>query len=346
MKPGALPDATLADTMSAPALPILVSRPSLDALAAHIDEALAGRPWQAVVPGEAPADVCRTVEVAFISRDVTGTATKSVISPSLQAFYDVLRSAAALRWVHTHSAGADRPIYPELRARGVIVTTSSGANASIVAQSAVGGILALARRFPALMAAQRERRWAPLLGDAIPPDLAGQSVVVVGWGPAGQRIGELLQVLGLRVTVVRHRTESAGAGIPTLTYDRLHECLPGAQWLVLVCPLTERTRGLLDADKLALLPRGAFLVNVARGEVVDELAVEAALRSGQLGGAHLDVFRHEPLAASSPLWDLPNVLLTPHAAGHSQGNVARVSQIFIENLRAWVQGADMRNRLS
>lgn len=332
--------------MHAPVLPILISRPTLDALGPDIDDALKGQAWQAVVPGEASPDLCRTVQVAFISRDVTGTATKSVISLSLQAFYDVLRSTQALRWVHTHSAGADRPIYPELRARGVIVTTSSGANAPIVAQSAVGGILALARRFPALMAAQREHRWAPLLGDAIPPDLAGQSAVVVGWGPAGQRIGELLQVLGLRVTVVRHRAEPARPGMPTLTYDRLRECLPGAQWLVLVCPLTALTRGLVDADMLATLPRGACLVNVSRGEVVDESAVVAALRSGQLGGAHLDVFSHEPLAADSPLWDLPNVLLTPHAAGHSQGNVARVSQIFIENLRAWVQGMELRNQVA
>ncbi len=332
--------------MNAPAVPILISRTALDVLGLHIDGALEERAWQAIVPGEAGPDALRTVQVAFISRDVTGTATKSVISPSLQAFYDVLRSAQALRWVHTHSAGADRPIYPELRARGVVVTTSSGANAPIVAQSAVGGVLALARRFPALMAAQHEHRWAPLLGEAIPPDLAGQSAVVVGWGPAGQRIGELLQVFGLRVTVVRHRAEPAGPGLPTLTYDRLRECLPGAHWLVLVCPLTDLTRGLVDADMLATLPRGAFLVNVARGEVVEESAVVAALRSGQLGGAHLDVFSHEPLAASSPLWDMPNVLLTPHAAGHSQGNVARVSQIFVANLRAWARGEDMRNLVS
>jgi phosphoglycerate dehydrogenase-like enzyme len=315
-------------------------------MGAQIDEALGAQPWQAVVPGEADPTTYGQVQVALISRDVTGTSTKSVISPSLQAFYDILRTSTALRWVHTHSAGADRPIYPELRARGVIVTTSSGANAPVVAQTALGAVLALARRFPALMAAQREHRWTSLLADAPPPDLAGQSAVVVGWGPAGQRIGELLQVLGLRLTVVRHRDEPAGAGVRTLTYDRLREGLPDAQWLVLVCPLSERTRGLVDAAMLAALPRGAFLVNVARGEVVDEHAVIEALRTGQLGGAHLDVFSHEPLHAHSPLWDLPNVILTPHAAGHSQGNAGRVKQIFIQNLRAWAHGLEMRNRVS
>jgi phosphoglycerate dehydrogenase-like enzyme len=192
-------------------------------------------------------------------------------------------------------------------------------------------------------ALDRMEKIAPLLAEAIPPDLAGQSAVVVGWGPAGQRIGELLQVLGLRLTVVRHRPEPAGAGLHTVTYDRLRECLHEAHWLVLVCPLSDRTRGLVNADMLAALPRGACLVNVARGEVVDESAVVDALRSGQLGGAHLDVFNHEPLDANSPLWDLPNVILTPHSAGHSQGNADRVTEIFIGNLRAWVRGEGMRN---
>jgi phosphoglycerate dehydrogenase-like enzyme len=214
------------------------------------------------------------------------------------------------------------------------------------AQTAIAGILALTRRFPQLMDAQRERRWAPLYGDVMPPDLAGQTAVVVGWGPAGQRIGELLQVLGVKLIVVRHREEPVSPEVPTFTYAQMAQTLPAADWLVLVCPLSELTRQLIDAAMLARLPRGAHLVNVARGEVVDEPALIAALQSGHLGGAYLDVFAHEPLDATSPLWALPNVILTPHAAGHSAGNFARVAQIFIDNLGAWVEGGSLRNRVA
>ena len=133
-----------------------------------------------------------------------------------------------------------------LRERGVQVTTSSGANAPVVALSAVAGILALARRLPLLLAAQRERRWAPLFASELPRDLDGQSAVVVGWGPIGQRIGSLLRALGLRIAVARHSRTAAGTDIPTVQYKQLAELLPQADWLVLCCPLSAETRHLVD----------------------------------------------------------------------------------------------------
>lgn len=324
-------------------LSILMSRAAFEEIGPGIGQRLGERPWRPVLLGECDEAARQAVNIALITRDVTGRSTKFVVGDTLAACYEVLRASTALRWVHTHSAGADRPIYAELRARGVAVSTSSGANAPIVAQSAIAGILALTRRFPALARAQREHRWAPLLAEAIPPDLEGQCAVVVGWGPAGRRIAELLQVLGVRVKVVRHQAVSAGPDFPTVTYDGLRQTLHDAQWLVLVCPLSEHTRGLVDARTLAALPRGAHLINVARGEVIDEAALIDALRSGHLAGAHLDVFTREPLEPESPLWDLPNVILTPHSAGHSQGNAGRVCGIFLDNLQAWAQGRALRN---
>jgi phosphoglycerate dehydrogenase-like enzyme len=332
--------------MSSGPMKILMSRIALEEIGPAMSARIGADTWQPVLVGEASMAQQQQADLAFISRDVTGRSTKYELSDSLKAFYDVLRAAPALRWVHVHSAGADRPIFGELRARGVTVTTSSGANAPIVAQTAIAGILALTRRFPQLMDAQRERRWAPLYGDVMPPDLAGQTAVVVGWGPAGQRIGELMQVLGVKLIVVRHREEPVSPEVPTFTYAQMAQTLPAADWLVLVCPLSELTRQLVDAPMLAHLPRGAQLINVARGEVVDEPALIAALQSGHLGGAYLDVFAHEPLDATSPLWALPNVILTPHAAGHSAGNFARVAQIFIDNLGAWVEGGSLRNRVA
>jgi len=299
-----------------------------------VSEALGGASWTHVALGDKETDF----DVAFVSRDVTGLSTKHEVQPATQVFYDALLAAPSLQWVHVHSAGADRPVYLILRERGVQVTTSSGANAPIVALSALTGILALARHLPLLLEAQRERRWAPLFASGVPRDLEGQSAVVVGWGPIGQRIGVLLQALGLRVAVARQSSLSAGAEIPTVQYKQLHRLLPQADWLVLCCPLSAETRFLVNEAALARLPRGAYVVNVARGDVVDENALIAALSSGSLAGAYLDVFAHEPLASSSPLWALPNVIVTPHSAGFSDGNEQRVARMFLENLGRWAHG--------
>lgn len=282
-------------------------------------------------------------DAAFVSRDVTGLSTKHEVQPGTARFYDAMRAQAALRWVHVHSAGADRPVYVELRARGVQVTTSAGTNAAVVAQTALAGVLALARRFPELMAAQRERRWAPLIGSGLPRDLAGQTAVVVGWGAIGQQIGAWLGMLGLHVVAVRRERAPAESCAECVAYGDLPAVLPRADWLVLACPLTERTRGLVDAAALARLPAGAHLVNVARGEVADEPALIDALRAGRLAGAYLDVFAHEPLPPASPLWSLPGVIATPHSAGFSDGNAARVEALFLDNLARWRAGQPLRN---
>jgi phosphoglycerate dehydrogenase-like enzyme len=286
-----------------------------------------------------------TVDAAFISRDVTGLSTKHRVLEPLAGCYRVLRRSPQLAWVHSHSAGADRPIYAELAARGVAVTTSAGANADVVAQTALAGVLALSRRFPQLVAAQARREWAPLVAAGpAPPDLAGQTLVLVGWGGIAQRLQRWLTMLGLTVIIVRYSAGAAGDGIETVRYAELATVLPRAQWLLLACPLSDSTRRLVDAAALSALPVGAMLVNVARGEVVDEAALIAALQSGHLGGAFLDVFEHEPLPASSPLWALPGVMITPHAAGHAAGNAARAAAIFTDNLGRWLRGKPLLNR--
>ncbi|WP_066736229.1 D-2-hydroxyacid dehydrogenase [Cupriavidus sp. D384] len=333
--------------MPSEALRILLSGAALQSQRAAIDTAMAaaGASWQPVVVP--PVDDPRAVDadVAFVSRDVTGLSTKHEILPATQRFYTAMLDAPSLRWTHTHSAGADRAIFGQLRQRGVTVTTSSGANAGVVAQTALAGLLALARHLPQLIDAQRESRWAPLIGTGLPRDLQGQRATIVGWGPIGQQIGAVLRVLGLTVTVVRQRAASMEPGFDAVTFEQFDSVLPDTDWLILACPLTVRTRGLVDRAALQRLPAGARLVNVARGEVVDEAALIDALRAEQLGGAYLDVFAHEPLAASSPLWSLPNVIATPHSAGFSDGNAARVVDIFLDNLRRWSVGETLRNRV-
>ena len=317
---------------------LLVSRAVRQSLGATLLAAADGRVLELLALEDIADDATQTVHAAFISRDITGQSTKHEPAAPLLACHAVLRRSTELAWVHTHSAGADRPIYAELRSRGISVTTSSGANADIVAHTALAGVLALARRLPQLMSAQREHRWAPLQAAPAPRSLVGQTAVLVGWGPIGRHLQPLLAVLGLRVLVVRQGSEPAGPAIETFGTHHLALALPRADWLLLACPLTDRTRRLIDGAALALLPAGAHLVNVARGEIVDQAALVQGLQGGRLAGAFIDVFEHEPLPANSPLWDLPNVIVTPHCAGYSDSHAPRVGAIFADNLGRWLHG--------
>ncbi len=322
---------------------ILLSELALRGLSKDIATVMGSRPFECVSFEDAVASGRRDFDVAFVSRDVTGLSTKHELAPSLKACYKVLEESSNLRWVHIHSAGADRDVYVRLRAKGVQVATSSGANAEVVAQTALAGLLALSRKFPELVHAMHAKKWAPLLGSQLPPDLSGQTALLVGWGPIAQRVAQFLTMLGLRLKVVRQKahvgslskSEVAFSQPEMLTFETLDSALPSSDWIILMCPLTETTRGLINARRLSLLPKGAGLVNVARGEVVVEKDLIEALENGSLGSAYLDVFEHEPLSQKSPLWSLPNVIVTPHSAGFSAGNEKRVSQMFLANLDRW-----------
>lgn len=285
-------------------------------------------------------------DVAFVSRDITGRSTKFVTTPETALYYEAMRHAPNLRWVHVHSAGADRQIYLDLHARGVSVSTSQGASDAVVAQAALAGVLALSRRLPLLARAQQRREWLPLLDDLLPRDLAGQHAVVVGWGGIGQRIGRMLRMLDMRLSVARHSATPVEGAQRTVAYDGLHDVLPHADWLILACPLTPITRGLIDRRALHALPARSMLVNVARGHVVDEAALIEQLKAGRLAGAFLDVFQQEPLPPDSPLWTLDNTIVSPHSAGFSDGNAGRVRRLFVDNLRRWAAGEPLRNLMT
>jgi phosphoglycerate dehydrogenase-like enzyme len=287
--------------------------------------------------GTADADIC------FVSREITGNSTKQNILPDTQYFYDALRASKSLRWIQVHSAGADRQIFLDLIARGVTLTTSSGASASLVAQTALTGLLSLSRRFPQLAAAQRAHIWAPFFKTGLPPDLEGQTALIVGWGPIGQKLGAWLGALGLNIIIVRQSVQSSIEGARVIGFGDFATNLPQADWLVLACPLTTQTTNLVSENALSLMKPSAHIINISRGAVIDEPAMIDALTNGRLAGAYLDVFAQEPLAAESPLWDLPNVIATPHTAGFSDGILQRMSQIFIQNLKNWQAGTPLFN---
>src|SRR5262245_58716124 len=196
---------------------------------------------QALEGGPSDADI------AFMTREVTGKSSSGNPTPELQGFDAVVRKSPGLKWLQIHPAGAERPIYRELRSRGVKVTTASGATAVTVAHSALGAVISLNRRFPLLADAQRRHAWEPRLGERSPRDLEGQCAVIVGMGPIGRNIAGLLRMLGMRVVGVRRSAEPVEPCDRTVAYDHLHAVLPEADWLILCCPASPVTRGIANA---------------------------------------------------------------------------------------------------
>ncbi len=285
----------------------------------------------------AEADVAR-IEVAFFSQDV--------FPHHSRQFFSAVRKAPHLKWLHAFNVGVDHPIYAELLERGVRVTTSAGTTAAPIAQTALTAMLMLSRGFPHWQKAQREHRWDPVRLQQSPRDLPGQTVLVLGMGHIGAAFSRLAKALGLHVIGVRRGPRKADDPVDEMhAPDQLDALLPRADWLMLACPLTTETRRLITARRLLLLPNGAHIINIARGEVIDEAAMIAALQSGHLAGAYLDVFEQEPLPATSPLWDLPNVLVTPHNSTNSRGNERRVFDCFVRILDQWKNHAPLTNEV-
>jgi phosphoglycerate dehydrogenase-like enzyme len=285
-----------------------------------------------------PEAVSATVETAFFSADVFPDRSRQ--------FFSAVRKAPKLAWLHVFNAGVDHPIYAEMLARGVRLTTSAGTAAEAIAHTAIAGLLMLARNFPRWLEDQRAHRWNPMRPPDVPRDLPGQTAVIVGLGHIGSEIARLAKAFGLHVIGIRRSAIDVGDFVDELhTPDRLAEVMPRADWLIIAAPLTEATRGLIDAELLGALPGHARLINVARGEIVHEPALVEALRSGKLAGAYLDVFEREPLPEDSPLWDTPNVLVTPHNSAAASGNDRRVYEIFMDNLGRWHRGEPLLNEV-
>ena len=281
---------------------------------------------------------CARLDCAFFSNDVFPVHSRQ--------FFSTVRKAPALQWLHVFNAGVDHPIYTEMLQRGVRLTTSAGATAEPIAQTAITGLLMLARNFPRWLAGQQERRWDPARVPDFPHDLVGQTALILGLGSIGAEIARLARVLGLKVIGVRRSPLQPGDPVDELhPPETLAALLPRANWLVIACPLTPETRGMINADMLARLPKGARIINVARGEIIAETALITALREKHLGGAYLDVFAQEPLPAESPLWSLPNVIVSPHNAGAAAGNDERVYRMFIANLEHWQRGVALVNEV-
>jgi phosphoglycerate dehydrogenase-like enzyme len=278
------------------------------------------------------------VELAYFSTDL--------FPDGARAFFAAVHGAPRLRWVHVFNAGTDHPVFQRLLERGVRLSSSAGASAEPIAQTAIAALLWLARGFPHWQEAQRRRAWERLPDADTPRDLAGQTIVIVGLGGIGREIARLARALHLHVIGVRRSPRTVDDPVDELhPPSALPDLLPRAEWLALACPLTHETHRLIDARALALLPRGARVLSVGRGEVVDEAALVHALAKGHLAGAYLDVFEVEPLPAASPLWGLSNVIVTPHNSAASRGNERRQAESFLANLARFARGEPLANEV-
>jgi phosphoglycerate dehydrogenase-like enzyme len=262
---------------------------------------------------------------------------------------DVFPSATRLRWIQSPAVGVGSLMFPELHASSVIVTTARGIRARAIAEHVVCMTIALARRLPHAMRAQAEHRWAQneLEGAASGVwSLRGKRMAIVGFGAIGQEIARLVEPFGVAIAAIRRRPERSAAirsGVEVFAPDRLHDALANSDVAVLSMPHTPETKQIIGRRELSLVKRGALLINIARGKLIDDDAVVEALRSGQLGGAALDVFTHEPLEPSSPYWDLPNVIVTPHTSGAMEDYWTPLVALFSENLRRFEKNEPLLN---
>jgi phosphoglycerate dehydrogenase-like enzyme len=260
---------------------------------------------------------------------------------------DQLRQAARLKWLHCPAAGVSHLMYPELRDSGIVVTNASGVHALTMAEHIVGCLVALARDFPGSFRYQQRRQWAQQQiwdGPGRPRELAGQLALLVGFGAIGRAVAERIRPLGMRVwAVTRSGQADPALADQVFPVGQLDRALGDADFVVLSAPETPQTRNMFAAAQLAAMKPTAFFINVARGTLVDEPALVAALEKRAIAGAALDVTLREPLAPESPLWGLENVFITPHISGVSEAMWGRETDLLLDNLERWFAGQPLRN---
>lgn len=271
-------------------------------------------------------------------------------------FDRILARAPRLMWVHSATAGVERVLTPAALERGLAITNARGVFSDPIAEYVLMMILAVSRRLPLLLELQSERTWQPLEGR----EMSDVTVGIVGLGSIGRRVAELVLTMGSRVVAIRRHgggDDATSPGAPSsnveadeltalidmLPPDRLPELMDQSDFVLLALPLTPETTNLFNAELLAHAKPGAWLINIARGALVDDRALIRAVREGKLGGAVLDAFREEPLPADSELYTTTNIIVTPHTSWSSGRVLDRSIELFCENLERFSRGEPLAN---
>ena len=253
-----------------------------------------------------------------------------------------IAAAKRLRWIHSPAAAVHQLIFPELVNSEIVLTNAREVHGPVVAEHVIALIFALAKKIPDSVRLQEKHVWGQqIMWDDLPRvrEVAGATVGMVGLGSIGRPVVKSAKALGMRVIAVREHPEKGSEGADAVFGPaQIDEGFRQADYIVLAAPVTASTRAIANAERLALMKPDACLINVSRGPLVDESALTAALREKKIGGAALDVFPKEPLAADSPLWDVPNLLITPHTAALTDKLWERHYALFSENLRRYLNG--------
>jgi phosphoglycerate dehydrogenase-like enzyme len=288
-------------------------------------------PWTAAWGADGVAAALPDTEIVFLW---------TMRSPAFDALRDLWPSAARLRWVHSCSAGVERLLFPELVESDVVLTNSRGVYDLPMAEYALALMLSAAKGLPDTLARQRDHDWRFRYTET----LAGKRLVVVGPGSIGRMVARYAAALGMRASAVGRSARGADEQFDAVVGpDGLRDALSEADYVVVTVPLTDESRGMIDGPAIAAMKPTGRLINLARGAVVDEDALVDALRGGRIAGAGLDVFAEEPLDPASPLWDMPNVIVSPHISGDTDTSEQDVVDLFLDNLRRRLAGEPLRN---
>lgn len=271
------------------------------------------------------------------------------LAPEADAAYgfaspDVIASAPRLKWIQASSAGVERAPFGELRARGIVFTNASGVYGAHLADHTMALILAFSRQLPILIRAQLQGVWTKRT-EYPSGELTGQTLLIDGLGGTGEHLARRAAGFDMRVIATRrHPDRSRPAAVEAVyPHDGLHDLLPEADWVAVCLPLTPDTRDRYHDREFELMKPTACITNIARGAIINTQALMRALDAGQIAGAGLDVTDPEPLPAGHPLWAYENVIITPHASGHSPHANARMMDLLCENLRRFAAGEGLRN---
>ncbi|WP_425480783.1 D-2-hydroxyacid dehydrogenase [Sciscionella sediminilitoris] len=262
------------------------------------------------------------------------------LSDATRQAWGALEDGPDLRWIHIAAAGVDKLMFPELVESDVTVTNSRGIFESSIAEFVLGTILAFAKDFPGNFRLQSSGEWRHRETERI----TGRTVLIAGTGPIGRATAQLLRAAGMRVSGIGRTARDSDPDFGVVHSDEeLPARLAEADYVVALAPLTDRTRGMFDARAFAAMKPTARFINVGRGELVAEPELVEALGNGEIAGAALDVFATEPLPGDSPLWTMPNVLISPHMSGDFIGWEDALAELFADNFERWIAGAELRN---
>lgn len=258
---------------------------------------------------------------------------------------DVIRRAPKLKWIQMLSTGVDVVVDEAFRASPVVMTKVDGVHSHTVAEFVFAMVLMFAKKMPFCLEQKRNRQWQQYT----PSVLRSKTMGIVGLGHVGRSVARIAKAFDMRVVATRRSAKRAGGARHVdlvLPSDRLHELLAESDFVALTLPLTGESKEMIGEAELRAMKPTAYLINIGRGPIVNERALIRALDEGWIGGAGLDVFATEPLPADSRLWELPNVIYSPHVAGYMEGYGAGVTELFLENLRRYISGEKLLNVVS